>query len=100
MGTEPKPKQISKKDYHEGLSNSFFGKTTEVVRNRLRIEFVENTDGKKILHCQSRLHFNAIHKSYENYDIYTFKKDIVRMEKPIYLDFAILELNKLLMYET
>ena len=29
-----------------------------------------------------------------------FKKKVVKMEKPIYLAFVILELSKLLMYET
>ena len=44
--------------------------------------------------------FNGIHKSYENCDSYTFKQNEVLMDKPIYLGFSVLELNKLLMYET
>ena len=44
--------------------------------------------------------FNGIHKSYENYDRYTFKQNEVLMDKPIYLGFRVLELCKLLMYET
>ena len=44
--------------------------------------------------------FNGIHKSYENYESYTFKQNEVLMEKPIYLGFSVLELSKLLMYET
>ena len=43
--------------------------------------------------------FNAIHKSYENYDSYTFKQNEVPMDKPICLGFSVLELSKLLMYE-
>ena len=35
-----------KKDYYKGLSNSFFGKTMEDVKNRIIIEFVKNTDEK------------------------------------------------------
>ena len=38
--------------------------------------------------------------SYENYDSYTFKQNEVLMDKPIYLGFSVLELSKLLMYET
>ena len=36
-----------KKDYDKGLSTSFFGKTMEDVRNRIRME-IKNTDEKKI----------------------------------------------------
>ena len=49
---------------------------------------------------QSRLDFNGIHKSYQDYDSYTFKSNVVKKEKPIYLGLCILELSKLLMYET
>ena len=44
--------------------------------------------------------FNGIHKSYGNYDSYTFKQNEVLMDKPIYLGFSVLEVSKLLMYET
>ena len=44
--------------------------------------------------------FNGIHKSYENYDNYTFKQNEVLMDKPKYLGFSVLELRKLLMYQT
>ena len=57
-----------------------------------------NTD--KILKQQSKITFNGFHKSYENYDSYTFKQNEVLMDKPIYLGLTILELIKLLMYET
>ena len=88
------------KDYHKKLICSFFGKTMEKVCNRIKVEFVKNTNERKILKFQSRLDFNGIHKSYQDYDSYIFKSKIVKMEKPIYLGFCILELSKLLMYET
>ena len=88
------------KDYHKNLICSFFGKTMEDVRNRIKVEFVKNTNERKILKYQSRLDFDGIHKSYQDYDSYTFKSNVVKMEKPIYLGFTILELSKLLMYET
>ena len=88
------------KDYHKNLICSFSGKTMEDVRNRIKVEFAESTDERKILRYQSRLDFNSIHKSYQDYDSYTFKSKIVKMEKPIYKGFTILELSKLLMYET
>ena len=44
--------------------------------------------------------FIAIHKTYEIYDSYTFKQNEVLMDKHIYLSLSVLELSKLLMYET
>ena len=55
---------------------------------------------KEIVKQQSKLTFNGIHKSYEKCDSYTFKQSEVLMDKPIYLGFTVLELSKLLMYET
>ena len=55
---------------------------------------------KKLSKKQSELNFNGIHKSYTNYDIYTIKQNEILMESPIYLVFAVLELSKLLIYET
>ena len=77
------------KGYPKRLSNSFFGKTMEDVRNRIRIEFVKNTDEKTIFRYQSRLHFNGIHKCYQNCDSYRLKKNVVQTKKPIYLGFVI-----------
>ena len=88
------------KDFYKLLNNAFYGETMENVRNRLKIEFIRKDETDKILKRQSKLIFNGIHKSYENCDSYTFKQNEVLMDKPIYLGFAILELSKLLMYET
>ena len=72
------------KDYHKNLICSFFGKTMEDVRNRIKNEFVKNTNEQKILQIQSRLDFNGIHKSYQDYDSYTFNSNVVKMVKPIF----------------
>ena len=47
-----------------------------------------------------KITFNGIHKSYTNYDSYTFKQNEILIDKPIYLGFAVLELSKLHMYST
>ena len=88
------------KDFYKILNNAFYGKTMEKVRNRLKIKFVKKDDCREIIKQQSKLTFNGIHNSYENCDSYTFKQNAVLMDKPIYLGFFVLELSKLLMYET
>ena len=88
------------KDFYNLLNNAFYGKTMENVRNRLKIKFVKKDDYREILKQQSRLTFNGIHKSYENCNSHTLKQNEVLMDKPIYLGFSVLELSKLLMYET
>ena len=88
------------KDFYKLLNNAFYGKTMENVRNRMGIEFIKKDNLKKIINQQSELTFNGIHKSYENCDSYLFKKNEVLMDKPIYLGLSVLELSKLLMYET
>ena len=85
---------------YELLNKAFYGETMENVRNRLKKEFFKKDDTDKIIKQQSKLTFNRIHKSYENYDSYTFKQMEVLKDKPIYPGFSVLELSKLLMYET
>ena len=72
----------------------------ENVRNRLKIKFIKKDNYRKIIEYQSKLTFNGIHKSYENCDSYTIKQNEVLLDKPIYLGLTVLELSKLLMYET
>ena len=89
------------KDFFKLLVNAAFGKFLENVRNRLGdIELIKKDNVQKIINQQSKLTFNGIQKSYENYDSYTFKQNQVVMDKAIYVGFAILELSKLHMYET
>ena len=95
-----KAKNEFEKDFYKLLNSAFYGKTMKNVRNRLRLEFIKKDEYKKIINQQSKLTFAGNLKSYENCDIYVFKKNEVRMDKPIYLGFALLELSKLHMYET
>ena len=95
-----KAKNDFEKDFFKLLVNAAFGKFLENVRNRLDLELIKKDNIKKIINQQSKLTFNGIQKSYENYDSYTLKKNEVVMDKAIYVVFAILELSKLHMYET
>ena len=65
---------ISKKNFFKLLVNSAFGKFLENVRNRLGLELIKKGDIKKIIKQQSKLTFNGIQKSYENYYSFTIKK--------------------------
>ena len=56
----------------------------ENVRNRTEVEFIKKDDTDKIMKQQSKLTFNCIHKSYTNYDSYTFKENEFVMDKRIY----------------
>ena len=92
------------KDFYKLLNNAFYGKTMENVRNRIRVEFLKNNENEKIVKWQSKLSFNGIHRTYNvgdtGYSSFTFKQTEVLMDKPIHLGFAVLDLSKLLMYET
>ena len=95
-----KAKNDFEKDFFNLLVNAAYGKFLENVRYRLGLELIKKDNIKKIIDQQSKLTFNGIQKSYENYDSYTFKQNQVVMDKAIYVGFAILELSKLHMYET
>ena len=88
------------KDFYKLLNNAFYGKSTENVRNRCKIEIIKRDDYFKILRRQRNLTFNGICKSFSNCDSYLEKEHEILLDKPIYLGFAILELSKLHMYET
>ena len=63
-----KAKNDFEKDFFKLLVNAAFGKFLENVRNRLGLELIKKDDSKKIFKQQSKLSFNGIQKSYENYD--------------------------------
>ena len=74
------------RDFYKLFINSVDGETKKNVGNRIKLEFIKKDE--KIVKQQSKSTFNGIHKSYKNYNTYTFKKNEVFMDKPIYLGFA------------
>ena len=69
-----KAKNEFEKDFFKLLVNAAFGKFSENVCNCLGLELIKTDDIEKIINQQSKLTFNGIQKSYENYYSYTFKK--------------------------
>ena len=70
-----KAKNDFEKDFFKLLVNAAFGKFSENIRNRFELELIKKDNIKKIIDQQSKLTFNGIQKSYENYYSYTFKKN-------------------------
>ena len=95
-----KAKNEFEKDFFKLLVNAAFGKFLENIRNRLDLELIKKDNIKKIVDQQSKLTFNGIQKTYENYYSFKYKKNEIVMDKAMYVGFAILELSKLHMYET
>ena len=52
---------------------------------------IKKDDNEKIVKQQSKLTFNGIHNSYDEYDSFTFKQNEILLDKPIFLGFAVLE---------
>ena len=86
-----------KQTYFKLMNNSTFGKTMENLRKRISVRLVNSAkDYKKYVSKPSFVsqkifssNFVAVHEI----------KQILTLEKPIYVGFSILDLSKLLMYE-
>ena len=94
-----KAKTNYEKDLYKLKKKAFFGKTTENVRDRVNLEFIDHSQVKQIIKRQSKLSFKGIVDWYSVFSVYKFDKEKTVFDKPIYLGFTILELSKLLMYE-
>ena len=67
-----KAKNEVEKDFFKLLVNAAFGKFLENIRNRLDLELIKKDNIKKIVDQQSKLTFNGIQKTYENYYSFTY----------------------------
>ena len=72
---------------------AFYGKALENVGNGLKVTPFEKDNDDKMVRWQSKLTFNGIHKSYENYVTYTFTQQEVLVDKQIYLGYTVLEVS-------
>jgi hypothetical protein len=85
------------KDFFKLMNNSVFGKTMENIRKRVNITVVNNKDLRDKL--VSKPEFENMKIIDENLVVIKRKKMILRLDKPVYCGFAILDLSKLLMYD-
>ena len=86
-----------KKDLFKLMNSSVFGKTMENIRNHRNIKLV--TTDKKRSKLVSEPNYHTINLISEYLSIIEIKKIKIKMSKPIYLGFSILEISKTLMYE-
>ena len=99
MNTElrKKAKNDFEKDFFKLMNNSVFGKTMENVRKHRDIKLV--TTDKRRNQLVSEPNYHEIKVFSENLVTTEMKKTKVKMNKPIYLGFSILDLSKIVMYE-
>ena len=99
MNTElrKEAKNEFEKDFFKLMNNSVFGKTMENVRNHRDIKIVTTNKQRSKFASEPNYHTNK----YISKDllIMEMKKVEVKVNKPIYLVQAILDISKTLMYE-
>ena len=85
------------KDFFKLMNNSIFGKTMKIVRYHRDIRLVTTDKRRRILASEPNYHSTK----YLSKDllIMEMNKVEVKMNKPIYLGQAILDISKTLMYE-
>ena len=99
MNTElrKKAKTDFEKDFFKLMNNAVFGKSMENVRKHRDIKLV-TTDMRRN-QLVSEYNFNTTKQFSEKLLVIEMKKTKVKMNKPVYLVFSILEISKILMYE-
>ena len=85
------------KDFFKLINNSVFGKTVESVRNHRDIKLV--TTNKQRSKLASEPNYHSTKYISKDLLIMEMKKTEVKMNKPIYLGQAMLDIIKTLMYE-
>ena len=79
------------------MNNSDFGKTMENLKERISVKLINNAEN--YLKCISKPSF-VLQKIFTKNFVAIHKiKPVLKLNKPIYVGFSILDLRKLLMYE-
>ena len=85
------------KDFFKLMNNSVFGKTMENVRNHRDIKLVTTDERRNKLVSEPNYHTTKYFS--ENLLAIEMRKTKIKMNKPVYLGQAILDIRKTLMYE-
>ena len=85
------------KNFYKLIINAVFGKTMENVRNHRDIKLVTTNGGRNRL--ASEPNYQSTKYISKDLLVMEMRKTEVRKSKPIYLDQAVLDLSKTLMYE-
>ena len=83
------------KNFFKLMNNSVFGKIMENLRKRICVELINNA--KDYVRCVSRPSFVSQKIFTKNFVVIHRIKLVLTINKPIYVEFSILELSKLLM---
>ena len=79
------------------LNNAVYGKTVENMRKRIKVKI--KTGEKDFLKYASRPTYISHKKIYKNLVVVHEKKELLTLNKPIYVGCTVLELSKLSMYK-
>ena len=90
-------KNAFEKDFFKLMNNSIFGKTMENVRNRVDFELVHTEKRLEKLTAKPRFH----RVRHFNKDLVGVQclRSVIKLNKPIYIGFCILDISKTLMYD-
>jgi hypothetical protein len=88
------------KDFYKLANNSVFGKSMENLRKRQKVELIQpQTNPKRYRKLIADPLYKGRKIFYDNLVAVHLKKAVIKMERPIYIGFSVLELSKLCMYQ-
>ena len=85
------------KNFYKLMINAAYGKTMENKRKRMKIRIVTNE--KDFVKCTSKPTYIGYKKTGNNFYAIHEKKEVMKLDKPIYVGCTVLELSKLIMYK-
>ena len=85
------------KDFFKLMNNSVFGKTMENLRKRIDVKLVNSEKKVRKLTCKPTFH--AFKMFNEDLAAIHLRKAKLKLNRPIYVGFSILDLSKTLMYD-
>jgi len=84
------------KDFFKLMNNSVFGKTMENLRKHVNVQLI--TSKTRLLKLTASPAFESFRIFDENLAAVNLKKTTLKLNRPIYVGFSILDLSKVLMY--